>query len=42
MRYWRDVKQVVKEADVIVEVADARMPDLSRNKDIEEIGRAHV
>jgi len=37
MRYWRDVKQVVKEADVIIEVADARMPDLSRNKDIEQL-----
>lgn len=35
MTYWEVVKNIVHKADVIVSVLDARMPELSRNQDLE-------
>ncbi len=37
MTYWEVVKKIVQRADVIVSVLDARMPELSRNLDLESI-----
>lgn len=46
MRFWRNVANVVDEADVIVEVVDARMPFLARNKRLVEMlgkaGKEHI
>lgn len=36
MQFWYSVKLALREADVIVEVLDARLPQLSRSPDIEE------
>lgn len=35
MGYWPEAMRAVKDADVILFILDARMPELSRNKDIE-------
>lgn len=37
MKYWGIVKDIIRKADVVVCVLDARMPDLSRNEDVEKI-----
>jgi len=37
MTYWGIVKDIVRKADVIVVVMDARMPELSRNEQLEEM-----
>ncbi|MGM5483126.1 MAG: GTPase [Nanobdellota archaeon] len=36
VNFWRVVNNVIVKADVIVEVIDARFPDMSRNKEIED------
>jgi hypothetical protein len=36
-RYWDLIEQIIRESDVILEVLDARFPELSRNKQVEEI-----
>jgi len=35
MGYWPVVKKVLKDSDVVLEILDARMPELSRNKELE-------
>jgi len=35
--YWDSVEQIIKESDIVLEILDARMPDLSRNKKLEEM-----
>ena len=35
MGYWSAVMQTIKNADVVIFVLDARMPEISRNKDLE-------
>lgn len=35
MTYWEVVKNIVRKADIIISVLDARMPELSRNQDLE-------
>jgi len=37
MNYWAIVKNIVRKADVVVMILDARMPALSRNEDLEAI-----
>lgn len=37
MSFWPVTKRVVKDADIIVLVVDVRMPELSRNKELERI-----
>ncbi len=37
MQFWYSVKRVLIDADVIVEVLDARLPELSRSPDIEDL-----
>lgn len=37
MRFWRNVAHVIDEADVIIEVVDARMPFLARNEKLDEM-----
>ncbi len=37
MTYWEIVKKIVMKADVIVMVMDARMPDMSRNEQLESM-----
>src|SRR3989338_10727240 len=34
--FWIVVKGMIREADVILEILDARMPDLTRNKRLEQ------
>ncbi|MEM3113103.1 MAG: GTPase [Candidatus Pacearchaeota archaeon] len=34
--YWEVVDNIIRESDVIIEVLDARMPELSRNEEIEK------
>ena len=34
--YWQVIDKIINECDVILEVLDARMPDLSRNAEIEK------
>jgi len=36
-RYWDLIEQIIRESDIILEVIDARFPELSRNKQVEEI-----
>jgi len=36
MGYWPAVMQTIKNADVVIFVLDARMPEISRNKDLEQ------
>jgi ribosome biogenesis GTPase A len=35
--YWKDIRQIIKESDVVVVVLDARLVDVSRNSEIERI-----
>src|SRR3989344_5638170 len=35
MNYWQNVMRAIKDADVVLFILDARMPELSRNKDLE-------
>jgi ribosome biogenesis GTPase A len=35
-QFWKIVNEVIKESDIILEVLDARFPEESRNKEIEE------
>ena len=35
MTYWGIVKDIVRKADIVLAVLDARMPELSRNEDLE-------
>ena len=37
MNYWGIVKKIIMRADMVVVVLDARMPELSRNEDVESI-----
>lgn len=37
MTYWRIVKNIARKADIIVVVMDARMPELSRNEQLESM-----
>ncbi|MFH1642386.1 MAG: GTPase [Nanoarchaeota archaeon] len=39
--FWSAVKKIVRDADIILEVLDARMPELTRNAEIEEYARQH-
>lgn len=34
--YWRAVNKVINEADIIIQVLDARFPETTRNKEIED------
>src|SRR3989338_3942432 len=34
--FWIVVKDMIRKADVILEIIDARMPDLTRNKRLEQ------
>ena len=34
--FWKTVNYVIKEADIILEVIDARFPELTRNPEIED------
>jgi len=35
--YWKVIEKIINDSNIILEVLDARMPELSRNKKIEEI-----
>ena len=35
--YWKLIEQIISESDIILEVVDARMPELSRNEELERI-----
>ncbi len=37
MTYWRIVKDIIGKADIVLVVLDARMPELSRNEDLESL-----
>lgn len=39
-KYWKIINDVIDQVDVVIEVADARMPELTRNKKIENIVKA--
>jgi len=39
--YWQVIKDIVKESDLLLEILDARMPEISRNSEIEEIIKEH-
>jgi hypothetical protein len=39
MTYWQIVKNIVRKADAVVSVLDARMPELSRNRELEEMAK---
>ncbi len=36
-KYWKNVEAVIRQSNVVLEVIDARIPDLTRNERIEEI-----
>ena len=36
MSFWNAVRRVLDESDIILLVLDARMPDLTRNREVEE------
>ena len=38
--FWIVVKDLIRKADVILEILDARMPDLTRNKRLEQYAAA--
>ena len=35
MTYWGIVKDIIRKADIVLAILDARMPELSRNEDLE-------
>ncbi len=35
--YWQVIKDIIDQSDVILEILDARMPELSRNEEIESL-----
>ena len=37
MQFWYSVQTAIREADIVVEVLDARLPELSRSADIEQM-----
>ncbi len=37
--YWEVIRKIISECDIIIEVLDARMPQLSRNDEIERIAK---
>lgn len=39
MGFWPVVKKVIDESDIVLEVMDARMPRLSRNKEVERVAK---
>ncbi|NCO11380.1 hypothetical protein CO038_01695 [Candidatus Pacearchaeota archaeon CG_4_9_14_0_2_um_filter_39_13] len=39
MGFWKDVSDLIKAVDIVVEVVDARMPELSRNREVEKLVR---
>lgn len=41
MGFWPVVKHVVKNTDIVLEIADARMPYISRNRELEKMIRFH-
>jgi ribosome biogenesis GTPase A len=41
MSYWPVTKRVVKDADIVLLVVDARMPELSYNEELERIVKYH-
>lgn len=34
--YWKVIQEIINESNIILEILDARMPELSRNKEIEK------
>ncbi|MBU5689681.1 MAG: GTPase [Candidatus Aenigmatarchaeota archaeon] len=36
-KYWKIVEEVINQVDVVLEIVDARMPELTRNKKIESM-----
>ena len=36
-QYWDQIKQIVHESDIVLEILDARAVDLSRNEQLEKI-----
>ncbi|HZX19715.1 MAG TPA: GTPase [archaeon] len=40
MNYWNIVRNVVEEADIVIEIVDARFPQQSRNNDLERLAHA--
>lgn len=41
MGFWPVVKRVVKDSDIILEILDARMPEMSRNNALESMVKRH-
>ena len=35
--YWKVIEDIINESDIVLEILDARMPELSRNEEIEKI-----
>lgn len=40
-KFWSVVKEIVRNADIVFEVLDARMPKLTRNAELEKYARKH-
>ncbi|MBS3100378.1 50S ribosome-binding GTPase [Candidatus Pacearchaeota archaeon] len=38
--YWEVIKGIIRESDILLEVCDARMPELSRNEEIEKLAKS--
>jgi len=37
MKFWNDVRNAIRNSDIVIEVIDARMPELTRNHEIERM-----
>jgi len=37
MNFWQSVSELIRNADVIIEVIDSRMPEIATNKDVEKL-----
>ena len=35
--YWKVLENIIEESDIILEILDARMPELSRNEELEKL-----
>ena|SRR3989344_1473661 len=35
--YWKVLENIIEESDIVLEILDARMPELSRNEELEEL-----